>query len=72
VKGHAFAFFLMHSLHDVYKMKANLAGLSVSMYQPMNHCKNSDEHWYKYYATGGYPKLDLLNFLQSVTPQWTH
>jgi hypothetical protein len=29
-----------------------------------------DEIWYGCYATGDYPKIVLLNFLQPVIPTW--
>jgi hypothetical protein len=38
------------------------------MIQLENLHKDFDEYWYGYYATGGYPKLILFNFLQSVIP----
>jgi hypothetical protein len=40
----------------------------VSLSAPM--ILDFDEIWCGYYTIGGYPKLILFNFLQSVIPIW--
>jgi hypothetical protein len=60
---------IVHSLHNVHEMNAYRAGqvcVSVHMIQQTD----LDEIWYGRYAIGEYPKILLLNFLQSVIPTW--
>jgi hypothetical protein len=40
------------------------------MIQLENLRPDLDEIWHGCYATGGYPKLILFNFLQLVIPAW--
>jgi hypothetical protein len=40
------------------------------MIQLKNCWMDFDEIWYGHYATGGYPKIVLFNFLDSVIPTW--
>jgi hypothetical protein len=44
--------------------------LSVRMIELENSWTYFDLIWYAHYATGGYPKLVLFNFLQWVVPTW--
>jgi hypothetical protein len=63
----------MHSLYDVHEMNAYRADhvyLSVRAIQLENRLTDLDDIWYGRYATGVYPKIILLNFLQSVIPTW--
>jgi hypothetical protein len=36
--------------------------------EPENHWMDLTESWYVCYATGVYPKIVLLNFLQFIIP----
>jgi hypothetical protein len=68
---------VMRSLHDVHEMNAYGAGYvclfvrpSARMIQLRNRWTDLDEIWYGRHAIGDYPKIVLLNFLQSVIPTW--
>jgi hypothetical protein len=59
----------MHSLHKVHKIKAYRADyVCLSVFAKFN--SRTTETWYGHYATGGYPKISLFNFLYSVIPTW--
>jgi hypothetical protein len=54
-------------------MNTNRAGhvclfVRLSTIQLDNHWTDLDEIWYGHYAIGDYPKIVILNFLQSVIP----
>lgn len=65
----------MHFLHDVHEMNACRSAMSVRpcirisvlMIQLQNHWTDLDEIWYGLYIIGVYPKIVVLNFLQSNT-----
>jgi hypothetical protein len=67
--------FIMHFLHDVHEMNACRSAMSVCpcirmsvlMIQLQNHWTDLDEIWYGLYIIGVYPKIVVLNFLQSNT-----
>jgi hypothetical protein len=63
----------VHSLHDVHKAneyRARHVSLSVRMIKLENRWTDLDVIWYGLYATGEYPKILFLNFLQSLIPTW--
>jgi hypothetical protein len=69
-------YYLLCSLHGVHEMntyRADHVCLSVRMIQLENCWTDFAEIWCRLYAIGGYHKIFLFNFLQSLLSTWrTH